>query len=262
MSESVSPTEVLVLTLPASSVAGPGAAASLAQAGALSARAGLAQQLAAILLTNQFAYVYDLPSQSLVFVSAGVEVLLGERPAPDELTLDWFAARLHPDDAAAVGQAQALVRQYLHERAHASLPNFLFSLDYRLRHADGRYRRVLHECLLLEREPGPGAIRRTLALFTDLSPHKLTQEMRCHVNQPDFAAFVARQQPATPVLTTRERQILALVLKGLTSRQIAYHLKLSEGTVKTHRRNLLRKASTRSFHGLLSYLESGGDNSN
>ncbi|GAA4503753.1 hypothetical protein GCM10023172_29190 [Hymenobacter ginsengisoli] len=235
MSESTPPTDVLVLSLP--------------QASALPTRA-LQQQLAAILLTSQFAYVYDLPSQSLVFVSAGVEVLLGERPAPDELTLDWFAARLHPDDAAAVAQAQALVHQYLHERTHASLPNFLFSLDYRLRHADGHYRRVLHECLLLERAPGPGLIQRTLALFTDLSPHKLTQEVRYHVNQPDFAAFAARQQPAAPLLTTREKQILALVLQGLTSRQIAHRLKLSEATVKAHRRNLLRKAGTHNLHGL------------
>ena len=246
-------TEILVLDLPAWPGGRPVRAANPAPS--VDGSPGtLEQQLTTVLLTNQFAYVYDLPSQSLAFVSAGVEQLLGERPMPDDLTLDWFAARLHPDDAPAVAQAQALVSHYLRERAHAALPNFLFSLDYRLRRANGYYRRVLHECLLLEREPGPGAIRRTLALFTDLSHHKLTHEVRCYVNQPDFAAFAARQQPVTPLLTARERQILVLVLQGLTSRQVAYRLQLRENTVKTHRRNLLHKAATHSFHGLLSYL--------
>jgi DNA-binding CsgD family transcriptional regulator len=209
------------------------------------------------LLTTQFAYVYDHPSRALLFVSAGVERLLGERPDAATLTLDWFAERLHPADAAAVADAQALVQHYLREREYTALPSFMFSLDYRLRHADGRYRRVLHQHLLLEREPGPGPVRRTLALFTDLTHHKLTHEVRMHVNQPDFAAFAAQHRPAAPVLTARERQVLALVLDGLTSRQIAYQLRLGENTVRAHRRNLLRKTGTRSLHSLLGHLTSG-----
>ena len=250
-----SASEVTVLGIPAGPEVVPLRAAGLLEAVTLSTAAAAEQQLAATLLTTKFVYVYDYLSQALVFVSAGVEQLLGERPAATALTLDWFARRLHPDDAPAVAQAQALVGEYLRTRTAALLPNFLFSLDYRLRHANGHYRRVLHECLLLEREPGPGAIRRTLSLFTDLTWHKLTHEVRFHVNQPDFAPFAARQQPAASRLSARERQVLALVLQGLTSRQIAYHLKLSEGTIKAHRRNLLRKAATHSFHELLSHLD-------
>lgn len=210
--------------------------------------------LATALLTTQFAYVYDHLAQELVFVSAGVEELLGECPAAAEVTTRWFAARLHPADASAVVRAQALVGEYLQAQAQAPLPDFLFSLDYRLRHADGTYRRVLHECVLFEREPGPGAIRRTLALFTDITHHKLTDEVRFHVNQPDFSAFAAQQPQDAATLTNREQQILALVLHGLTSRQIAYQLQLRESTVKAHRRNLLRKTGTKNLHALFRHL--------
>lgn len=210
--------------------------------------------LPVVLLVTQFAYVYDHASQAVVFLSAGLERLLGEQPHAARFSLDWLRSRLHPDDAPVVAQAQAVVCRYLQERRHAPLPRFRSSLDYRLRHADGHYRRVLHQHLIMEREPGPGAVRRSLVLFTDLTHHKLTQEVRHHVNQPDFAAFAARLAPLPPPLTSREQQILALVLQGLTSRQIAYQLQLRESTVKTHRRNLLRKTGSGSFHALLGHL--------
>lgn len=214
----------------------------------------LEQMLASTLLTTQFAYVYDHVAQHLVFVSAGVTLLVGECPDVADLTPEWFRERLHPADAPTVLEAQTLVSQYLAARQSAPLPDFLFSIDYRLRHANGHYHRVLHEHLLLERAPGPGAVRQSLHLFTDITPHKLTHEVRCHVNQLDFAAFAAQQQLAFPTLSAREQQILGLVLRGLTSRQIAYHLNLCESSVKSHRRNIARKTATHSFHQLLAHI--------
>lgn len=246
MVERIIPTEISALTWPL-----PGTLAGISPQ-------TFEQALTMTLLANQFAYVYDHQAQALEFVSVGLAPLLGEVPPADELMPAWLFARLHPDDAASVMQAQAVVGAYLHERgrSQAPLPDFLFSLDYRLRHADGHYLRVLCQLLLLDRAPGPGPIWRSLFLFTDITHHKLTHEVRCHVNQPDFEVFAAARQPtfSTPDLTARERQVLALVLQGLTSRQIAHRLHLREGTVKTHRRNLLHKTVSSSFHGLLGHL--------
>lgn len=214
----------------------------------------LEQVLATSLLTTQFAYVYDHEWKQSVFVSAGVMQLLGECPDATDLTPSWFRERVHPADASAVHGAQVLVGQYLAARQEAPLPDFLFSLDYRLRHANGCYRRVLHEHLLLERAPGPGAVRRSLHLFTDLTAHKLTHDVRCNVNQCDFAAFTTQQQPASPVLSSREQQILEMVLRGLTSRQIAYQLHLRESSVKSHRRNIARKTVTHGFNQRLAHV--------
>jgi DNA-binding NarL/FixJ family response regulator len=49
-----------------------------------------------------------------------------------------------------------------------------------------------------------------------------------------------RPEPA-PILTERETEVLRLVAKGLTSRQIADRLVLSPRTVETHVQNTLRK---------------------
>lgn len=249
------PAPVLELLLP-DAAAGPDSLLRWAVGGADAAvaRPGIGERFAATLLATQFVYVYDHGAAALVFLSAGVQALLGERPHAQAVTEAWFQARLHPDDAPAVAQAQALVGRYLAEAGPAPLPHFRFSLDYRLRHADGHYRRVLHEHLLLERDPGTGTVGQSLHLFTDLTFHKFTREVRFHVNQPGFAVFAARQQATAPVLTRREQQILGLVLQGLTSRQIGYQLQLREHSIKSHRRNIARKTATHSFHRLLAHL--------
>ncbi len=42
-------------------------------------------------------------------------------------------------------------------------------------------------------------------------------------------------------LTTRERQIVLMLSEGLTNKEIARRLRLTEGTVKVHLHNIYRK---------------------
>lgn len=61
----------------------------------------------------------------------------------------------------------------------------------------------------------------------------------------EFNALVKRaedkQQFAGPVLTNRELEVLRLVAKGMSNREIATDLYISENTVKNHVRNILEK---------------------
>ena len=53
------------------------------------------------------------------------------------------------------------------------------------------------------------------------------------------------EQPSA-VLSRREEEVAALVARGLTNRQIASELSISEHTVATHVRKILRKLGLRS----------------
>lgn len=55
------------------------------------------------------------------------------------------------------------------------------------------------------------------------------------------------------VLTAREEEILRLVAKEYTSRQIADILFISERTVETHRKNILRKTGSPNLVALIKY---------
>jgi two-component system NarL family response regulator len=50
-----------------------------------------------------------------------------------------------------------------------------------------------------------------------------------------------RQQYPAPALTARELEVLRLVARGMTNREIADELYISENTVKNHVRNILEK---------------------
>jgi DNA-binding NarL/FixJ family response regulator len=49
---------------------------------------------------------------------------------------------------------------------------------------------------------------------------------------------------ATPALTGREREVLTLIARGLTNREVARELVLSEHTVNRHVTNILAKLRT------------------
>ena len=64
-------------------------------------------------------------------------------------------------------------------------------------------------------------------------------------------------------LTPRERQIAELVCKGLRNGNIARHLRIKPGTVKTHTRNIYRKVHVKSkISMLLRFLTDSRDLSN
>ena len=55
------------------------------------------------------------------------------------------------------------------------------------------------------------------------------------------------------LFTERERQVLRLIMKEKTNRQIADELSISERTVETYRKNLFRKANTNNVVGLVKF---------
>ena len=63
-----------------------------------------------------------------------------------------------------------------------------------------------------------------------------SEEMQELLLQPEVPA-----DPATPVLTRREKEVLCFIADGLTSQQMADKLFVSPLTIETHRRNLLTK---------------------
>jgi len=79
----------------------------------------------------------------------------------------------------------------------------------------------------------------------------------------DFADDVInmyRNERRTPFqeLTKREKEILQLVVQGLTSRKMAEQLNLSQRTIDHHRSNLLRKFNRKNSVDLVNYAVRNG----
>lgn len=63
----------------------------------------------------------------------------------------------------------------------------------------------------------------------------------------DLASRLAAQSPAAPQpFSRRERQVLGLAAQGLTNKEIAYRLGLSERTIQFHMNSIFNKSGTQS----------------
>jgi DNA-binding CsgD family transcriptional regulator len=71
--------------------------------------------------------------------------------------------------------------------------------------------------------------------------------------EPSFPNYKrSNDDPLLPnPLSKRELEVLRLLSKGLSSKEIALELSLSIHTVKNHRKNMLRKAEVSGSTGLL-----------
>lgn len=70
---------------------------------------------------------------------------------------------------------------------------------------------------------------------------------------PEITGRLLEPEQLPSPLSERERQVLQLIVKEYTNKQIADALHLSERTVETYRKNLFAKANTNNIVGLIKY---------
>jgi Response regulator containing a CheY-like receiver domain and an HTH DNA-binding domain len=80
------------------------------------------------------------------------------------------------------------------------------------------------------------AVARGHSLISPSMASKLLTEFNALVQQAE-----ERHRSLLPSLTDRELDVLKLVAKGLSNREISEELYISENTVKNHVRNILEK---------------------
>ncbi len=86
--------------------------------------------------------------------------------------------------------------------------------------------------------------------------YALSDQSPTTVSSPTRRRHSASRQP--PALTRREEEISALVARGLTNREVASELVISEHTAATHVKNILKKLKLRSRSQLAAWANEHG----
>lgn len=143
---------------------------------------------------------------------------------------------IHPDDLADKHLQELCFSHFVrHEPANRRADYFLMS-KLRMRNAVGNYIQVMHRMFYVFL-PEKDTLWLALCLYGPLI-HDIPKCM--FVNSANGQVFMPDRQSRNHILSDREKQVLRLIDKGQTSKDIAETLCISIHTVNRHRQDILR----------------------
>lgn len=207
---------------------------------------------------DQFFYFGDLILFHILYTSKRSLDMLGVEPA--DLSPLKFYQVIHPDEM----ERNILYKNILIKIAHnlflAEKGHMLLSTDFLVKNAKGKYFNVLSQFFIYYSD----IPYKSVFVF---KVHTNIEWFKNHKNSPhcylgdDLSNFRYPDEELlhiSNVFSKREFDIIHLLEKGYSTKQISEKLFLSPLTVKTHRRNILHKAGKANIQELIFNLKEQG----
>lgn len=192
-------------------------------------------------------YIFNLSDMSFDFLSEQVEKVLGY--SNKEMTIPFLLSLIHPEDLPYFIEFEKEVVRFFNQLEKDKLSKYKVRYDYRIKTKSGAYKRILHQMVSLIPND-ENIITHTLCFHTDITYLKNEgTPLLSFIGLDGAPSFVdvgknlENTQPFDYELSIREREVIRFLAEGLTSNVIAAELNISPETVKTHRKNILRKTN-------------------
>lgn len=199
------------------------------------------QKLSAI--GNSGTGIFDISKKQVIFYSPNFGNLLGYKSEDyNSLGQDFFAGKIHPDDALICSLNGVSILKILMNMSGSEKLNHKMITEYRMLNAAGKYVRLIEQYQVLELD-SKGQIW-LMFNIVDISPNQneLEETSSKLLNFRTGQIVSMDENPKLQVdLTNRELEILKLVKDGFLSKEISDKLSISIHTVNTHRQRFLEK---------------------
>jgi DNA-binding CsgD family transcriptional regulator len=211
--------------------------------------------------------VVDFTDKSYHYFSDSVKDVLGYEPEHYYKNGFAFTITQFPPEHQKVMLEHILPMAFERFSGYAEIgesKNVRISYTTLLSNKDGKYKWFLHQLSVLETDE-QGKIRLGLKLLTDISEFKKDNQINFVISKKDqngiyqnvfSTAFLT--EDSSPLISGRELEILQLISTGKSSKNIADSLCISEHTVSTHRKNMLKKTGCQTSHELVRYAIANG----
>ncbi|MCM4161120.1 DNA-binding response regulator [Antarcticibacterium flavum] len=204
---------------------------------------------------TSYFYILNVHDLELDYISPDVELLTGIHPK--NVTIEKLLKTATPRELEWVQKKEVVVRDFYGRfLPREKITDYKLVYSYEMKDRDRKKRIMLHQATPLSISES-GGMQHVLSIHTDIS--HLTSKSSHNVSfidlegrqsfynidpekgvfDPEFAN--SKCHKVLEKLTDREQEILDLLAKGLSAKQIAGNLNISEHTVKTHRKNILKK---------------------
>jgi len=195
---------------------------------------------------NQFFFISDLLKGQIIFSSQRSQDMFGL----DCLTLNPFEVieLVKPDELYRNTKGWAKLLNIANQLFTKKDGSSVLSVNMKIRYSCGTFSETLIQCYLFY-SGAPWNKVYELQIFTDLGGHKMSKNGYHYYTGNDLSLFRLPDQDLLKRgvnFTKREFEILQLIESGLSTKEIASRLFISEYTVNAHRRNILR--NTNSLH--------------
>lgn len=194
-------------------------------------------------------FIFNVVKGEFDYVHPAVQDLLGYNV--HECTVSAMVNYIHPEDMGWFLDFENTAVAFFAELPPEKVLKYKVRYDLRVRKANGEYLRLLQQTTPIQHD-GAGALLRTLVVHTDISHLKMSGRPVLSFigleGEPSFLNVEVKKAfiPAREVLTKREKEVLKLMLGGMSSREIALALNISRQTVDQHRKNMLKKTGIKS----------------
>lgn len=212
-----------------------------------------------LILTNASSSSYEYISQNFEYVTGYSRKLLYEKGIP------CFLSLVHADDIHIWLQVLKELMDFCTteiKEEHRKRMNFQY--NYRIRIANDRYINILENQipLQLDRTGKPIIGLGHFTAFGNGDFHPIRASAKILNDNDMYETIFCKNysgQLLIDCLSNRERDVLRMLALNKTSKQIAGNLFLSEHTVDTHRRNIIKKLNISSTSEILAYCRINGE---
>lgn len=152
-------------------------------------------------------------------------------------------SRIHPADLSSKYLQELRFFRFMKQRPKHTRADYCLAQRLRMKDRFGNWRPVLHRLFYIS-SPVDNSLRLTLCLYNPLPvafPHAAAV-----INTVTGQLKELEARDDAPILSVRERQVLGMIDRGMTSKGIAESLSISIHTVSRHRQQILRRLQVRS----------------
>jgi len=208
---------------------------------------------------DTYYFIFDCIDPKILSVSEDLPKVLGYQS--EDFTIHLFFNSIHPEDKDIFMRHEQEALNFCLKLPLGKQKNYKIVHDYRLKKKDGTYIRVLQQTVAYE--INESCVLKTIIQHTDISTIKTSGESELHFidlvgNDSVYKVQVSCLNTNLQHIqfTKREKDILKLLDKAWTSEKIAEKLFISVHTVRTHRKNLLKKIGCDNTIELLKLVKS------
>jgi len=202
-------------------------------------------------------YIFNFFNHQFEYVHPNIREVLGYEP--EDFDLDFWFTIMDADDVQRMKRKEAAASEFLFKTIpFEKITDYKVSYSFRLKTKDHKTKMILHQVITLVTQGDK--IHYVLGVHSDITHLKTLPEDRISFiglnGAPSYFSLstdpeTLLQPPAKLNLSEREKEIISRLAAGHASKEIAIQLHISNHTVDTHRRNLLKKVGVQNTQELV-----------